>query len=86
MYKKVNSDTYGDAYRKRYKMRALGPDGLNTVVSIPRIVIERESARHGLTVKEFREQFSAVAQFNSFDGVKYTFEEIKEVSEAAIPG
>jgi len=66
-----------DSYKKRYKMRALGPDGLNTVVSIPKIVIEREAEKHRLTVEEFREQFGAVAQFGNFEGVIYTFEENK---------
>jgi len=65
-----------DAYKRRYKMRALGEDGLNIVVSIPRVVIEREAERHGLTIREFLEQFKAVAQFDNFDGVFYTFEEI----------
>lgn len=79
MNKKVNK-AYRDAYRKRYKMRALGPDGLNTVVSIPRVVIEREAEKHRLTVEEFRQQFRAVAQFDNFDGVHYTFEEEKELA------
>ncbi len=65
-----------DSYKKRYKMRALGEDGLNIVVSIPKIVIEREVGRRELTVGKFLEKFRAVAQFNSFDGVFYTFEEI----------
>lgn len=64
-------------------MRALGTDGLNTVVSIPRVVIEREAEKHRLTIEEFREQFRAVAQFNSFDGVHYTFEEIEKEKEPA---
>ena len=67
-----------DSYKRRYKMRAVGQDGLNIVVSIPRVVIEREAERRGLTVGEFLEQFKAVAQFDSFDGVLYTFEEIME--------
>ena len=67
-----------DFYKRRYKMRAVGQDGLNIVVSIPRVVIEREAERRGPTVGEFLEQFKAVAQFDNFDGVIYTFEEIKE--------
>ncbi len=66
-----------DTYKKRYKMRAVGTDGLNIVVSIPRVVIEREAERRGLTVGDFLEQFKAVAQYNSFEGVLYTFEEIE---------
>lgn len=70
-----------DSYKRRYKMRAVGQDGLNIVVSIPRMVIEREAERRGLTIGEFLEQFKAVAQFDNFDGVVYTFEEIKREEE-----
>ena len=66
-----------DSYKRRYKMRAVGQDGLNIVVSIPRVVIEREAEKRGLTVGEFLDQFKAVAQYNSFEGVLYTFEEIQ---------
>jgi len=66
-----------DAYKRRYKMRALGENGLNIVVSIPRVVIEREAEKRGLTITKFLEQFKAVAQYNSFEGVLYTFEEIE---------
>ncbi len=73
-----------DAYRKRYKMRALGEGGLNIVVSIPRVVIEREAEKHGLTITEFLEQFKAVAQYDNFEGVHYTFEEIKKEEETVL--
>jgi len=66
-----------DAYKKRYKMRALGEGGLNIVVSIPRVVIEREAEKHELTIPEFLEQFKAVAQYDNFEGIRYTFEEIE---------
>ncbi len=66
-----------DSYKRRYKMRAVGQYGLNIVVSIPRVVIEREAEKRGLTIGEFLEQFKAVAQYNSFEGVLYTFEEIE---------
>ncbi len=65
------------AKEKRYKMRALGKDRLNIVVSIPRVVIVREAEKHGLTIKEFLQEFKAVAQFGNFEGVFYTFEENK---------
>lgn len=70
-----------DTYKKRYKMRGLGTDGLNTVVSIPRVVIEREAEKYSLTIEVFREQFRAVAQYNNFEGIHYTFEKIKEQPE-----
>ena len=67
-----------DSYKRRYKMRAVGQDGLNIVVSIPRVVIEREAEKRKLTVEQFLEQFNAVAQYDNFDGVMYTFEEVTE--------
>lgn len=74
----------GDAYKRRYKMRAIGAEGLNIVVSIPRMVIQREAERHELTIDEFLEQFKAVAHFDSFDGVRYTFEKIEKEEKPAL--
>ena len=65
-----------DSYKRRYKMRSVGENGLNIIVSIPRLVIEREAGKRGLTIGGFLERFKAVAQFDNFDGVIYTFEEI----------
>lgn len=73
-----------DAYKRRYKMRAVGENGMNIVVSLPRVVIERETEKHGLTIPEFLEQFRAVAQFDNFEGVLYTFEEIKGAGNVKI--
>jgi len=73
-----------DAYKRRYKMRALGENGMNIVVSLPRVVIEREAEKHGLTIPEFLEQFRAVAQFDNFEGVLYTFEEIEGAGNAKV--
>ncbi len=63
-------------YKRRYRMRAVGEGGLNIVVSIPRVVIEREAEKHELTITEFLQRFKAVAQYDNFDGIRYTFEEI----------
>lgn len=62
-------------YKKPYKMRAVGSDGLNTVVSMPPEVIRREAEKRGITVQEFLEKFVAVAQYNNIEGVLYTFRE-----------
>lgn len=67
-----------DTYKRRYKMRAQGREGLNTVVSIPRVVIEREAERKGLSIEQFLQDFIAVAQYDNFDGVFYSFEPVKE--------
>lgn len=62
-----------DTYQKPYKMRSQGRDGLNTVVSLPPAVIEREARKRKLTIQEFLERFVAIAQYDNFDGVFYTF-------------
>ena len=70
-----------DAYKRRYKMRVVGrggKGGLNILVSLPTIFIEREAERHALNLEEFIQQFRAVAQFGNFEGVLYTFEEIRK--------
>ncbi len=66
-----------NTYEKRYKMRGLGEDKLNTVVSIPRIVIEKEARKRGLSVEVFLERFVAVAVFNGFEGIFYRFEPVE---------
>jgi len=73
-----------DSYKRRYKMRAVGQDGLNIVVSIPRVVIERQAEKCELTIEKFLEQFRAVAQYDNFEGVHYTFEKIKKEQEPAL--
>ena len=67
-------------YKKRYKIRLQGPKGLNTIVSIPRVVIEREAERCGLKFDEFIKEYRAVAHFDNIEGILYTFE--KEGNEA----
>lgn len=62
-------------YKKSYTMRALGENGLNTSVSVPPAVIQREAEKRGLTIDVFRERFVAVAQYNNIEGVLYTFKE-----------
>ena len=59
-------------YQKPYKMRMAGR-GSAVEVTIPLLVIEREARKYGLTVTEFIDQFRAVAHFDSFEGVYYTF-------------
>jgi hypothetical protein len=66
-----------DAYRKTYRLRlAQGKDRKSIEVTFPYEVIDKESRKRGLSVDEFIEKFHAVASFNGFDGVAYTFEEI----------
>jgi len=71
-----------NAYKRPYKMRAQGQDGLNTVVSIPPQVILREAEKRGISVEEFLERFRAIAHYNNFDGVFYAFESEESSSMA----
>lgn len=76
---KIDDELKG-AYRSRpYKMRAVGADGMNIVVSIPKVVIEHEGRQRGLTKEEFLQQYRAVAYYNSFDGVLYRFKKLDEI-------
>ena len=61
-------------YRKTYKLRTLVPGRKYISVAVPYEVVEREATNLGMTVEEFIEQFVAVAEYNSFEGVHYTFE------------
>lgn len=62
-------------YRKEYKMRRLVPDRNYISVTMPYEVVERQATIQGLTVKEFVKRFVVVAEYNSFDGVRYTFKD-----------
>jgi len=61
-------------FRRKYKMRAAGENGLNIVVSIPRIVLQREADKRGISLKDFIRSHHAVALFDDIDGIHYIFE------------
>ena len=66
-----------NVYEKEYKLRAVGEDGLNIVVSIPRLVIEKEARTRNMTISEFLKKFRAVAIFNSnVEGIHYYFKQV----------
>ena len=48
------------------------------VVTMPYEVVEREARRRGLSLDEFLERYQAVAHYDNFEGIIYTFEVIKE--------
>jgi len=62
-------------YRKSYNMNVVGKEGATTTVAIHPEVIRREAEKRGISVPEFLEKFIAVAQYNSIEGVLYTFKE-----------
>lgn len=64
-----------NTYRKFYNLRlAQGDKAKSIEVTFPYDVIDKESRRHNITIREFIEQYYAVANYNGFDGVMYTFE------------
>jgi len=63
-------------YKKRYRMVPQGREGKYTTVYIPQEVIQKNAEQAGLSVKEYVHTYRAVAQYNGFDGVLYTFEPI----------
>ena len=65
-----------NTYRRGYRLRISVPGRNSLHVTFPYEVVEREARRHGLTVDEFIQQFRAVAHYNGFDGVYYTFERV----------
>lgn len=68
-------------YRKTYRMYSPVKGRRYVVVSIPYEVIERQAAMRSMTVPEFLEQFVAIAEYNSFEGVHYSFKE-KDTSDS----
>ncbi len=65
-------------YKKRYKMNSAGRAGETTTVAIPPEVIERKAEEVGLSPEEFVKQYQVIAEFNGFEGVRYTFEKRPE--------
>ena len=63
------------ALRRSYRMRSLGENGLNTVVGIPPAVVEREASIFGRGVVVLIKIYRAVAHYDHFEGILYTFEE-----------
>lgn len=73
-------------YKKHYRMNVVGKDGATTTVAIPPEVIDRKAEEVDLIPEEFIRRYKAVAHFDSFDGVFYTFEAIKKEEEPALLG
>jgi len=65
-------------YKREYRIRYAVPgSNKKTIeVTLPYVVIAREAEKRGLTVDEFLAKFIAVAEYNNFDGIHYTFKEV----------
>ena len=70
--------TLRNALRKEYQIRVPVEGRKSFVVTMPYEVVEREARRRDLNLDEFLKRYQAVAHYDDFEGIIYTFEEIKE--------
>lgn len=67
-----------EALRKPYKMRRNVCGRNSFTVTMPFEVIEREARKRHLDIDTFIKTYQVVAEYNSFDGVHYTFEKVED--------
>ena len=63
-----------DALRQEYRIRVPLKGAKSFIVTLPYEVVEREARRRGVDIEEFIENYRAVAQYDNFEGIHYTFE------------
>lgn len=68
-------------YRKCYRLRTAVQGKKSIEVTFPYEVVDKEARSRGLTINEFLSHFQAIAQYDNFEGVLYTFEKITEGEE-----
>lgn len=75
-----------NALRKAYRIRLNVKGRKSFIVALPYEVVEREARKRELSIEDFLAKYHAIAQYNSFEGVRYTFEAIpKEASSPEPP-
>ena len=62
-------------YRKAFRLRVVVKGRKHITVAVPYEVIERQATIRNLSVEQFVDKFMAIAEFNSFEGIRYTFKE-----------
>ena len=63
-------------YKREYKMRRIVPGRKYVIVGMPYEVVEREATIRDLTVDQFIKEFVMVAEYDNFDGIRYTFKAV----------
>lgn len=71
-----------DTLQKLYPIRFNVKGKKSLIVAFPYEVAEREARRRDMTVAELLSKYPAVVEYDSFDGVHYTFKETKEKQPA----
>jgi len=69
---------FTDSYKSRYKMRAVGSGGSSIITTLPPQAVQREASKHGLSVKEFIDQYRVVACYDDFGGVFFQYEKAED--------
>ena len=69
------------AYRREYRLRTAQPGKKTIEVTFPYDVVDHEARKRGISIDEFIQRFQVIAQYNGFEGVLYTFEEIPVKTE-----
>ena len=64
-----------DSYRKVYRLVKAVKGRKSIKITFPYEFIEHEARKHNLSVDEFIERFQAIAQYDNYNDVHYTFEE-----------
>jgi hypothetical protein len=64
-------------YRKEYRIRRPIPNKDSIEVTFPFEVIDKMARQEGITVDEFLNKYVAIAEYNGFEGVRYTFKKDK---------
>ena len=67
-----------DALRKEYAVTVVAKGVKSLKVTFPYEVVEREARKRGLTLEQFLEHYQVIAQYDSFDGVFYSFSKKEE--------
>jgi len=62
-------------YKKEYKLKVLVKGRKSINVTVPYEVVVREAEKRAISVADFLVGFVAVAEYNNFDGIHYTFRE-----------
>ena len=62
-----------DAYKRYYKIRATGREGLSFETTIPREVIVKEAEKQDMSLDDFVDNFVALWRYNDFRGMHFEF-------------
>lgn len=62
-------------YKKEYRLKVLVRGRKSINVTVPYEVVQREAEKRDMTVDDFIASFVAVAEYNNFEGIRYTFKE-----------